>query len=145
MDVCIFSQPLVIIVIRAACINMTKQTFLCQPPHVQVDAGFISIVALESFGDQLDIVQGDEGITCAEGGSSMMGRKDNPFFQWFSPALEELLASPEYREICDNLVSEHGMCTLIFFWQYRVSRLILTDSDPRNMILPILLGGTKNK
>ena len=96
---------------------------------MQVDAGFNSVVALESFGDQLDIVQEGEGITCAEGGSSMMGRKDNPFFQWFNPALEELLASAEYTEICDNLVTEHGMCTLILVGQYRVSRLILTDSD----------------
>ena len=79
-------------------------------------------MTLEAFGDQIEIVQEGEGISCATGGTSMMGRKDNPFFQWFDPALKELLASSEYTEICDNLVSEHGMYTLILCWQYRVSK-----------------------
>ena len=78
---------------------------------MQVDAGFNSVVALEALGDQIDIVLEGEGFGCAEGGYAMMGRKDNPFIKWFDPALKELLTEPGYREICDNLVTDHGMYT----------------------------------
>lgn len=86
----------------------SESDFLAGIANGEVDAGFNSVLALEALGDQIEIVQEGEGFSCSEGGSSMMGRKDNPFFQWFDSALEELLASPEYREICDNLVTEHG-------------------------------------
>lgn len=89
-------------------IYSSESAWLAGIANGEVDAGFHAIGTLEALGDQIMIVQEGEGISCATGGISMMGRKDNPFFQWFNPAMEELLASPEYTEICDNLVPEHG-------------------------------------
>ena len=41
-----------------------------------------------------------------------MLRKDNPMKSWFDPALQELLESAQYQEICDGLAGVHGKIKL---------------------------------
>ncbi|XP_072018026.1 uncharacterized protein [Amphiura filiformis] len=45
---------------------------------------------------------------CALNGFNMMTRKDSNFLEWWNPALEKLLASKEYHEICNDVKITHG-------------------------------------
>lgn len=47
-------------------------------------------------------------IICSVDGPAMMTRKDSTLNAWMNPALEILLASDEYQDICDGLEQQHG-------------------------------------
>ena len=54
------------------------------------------------------MLQEADDIACTEDGGSMMMRKDNRLDEWFNPALDRLLATTEYRTICNDLLEQHG-------------------------------------
>jgi hypothetical protein len=62
--------------------------------------------------DEAVMLDSDE-ISCVESGGSMMTRKDNRLAERFDPALERLLATTEYRTICDDLLEQHGRSYLL--------------------------------
>ncbi|XP_072043364.1 arginine-binding periplasmic protein-like [Amphiura filiformis] len=45
---------------------------------------------------------------CQVDGFNMMTRKDSKLHEWWAPALEKLMASKEYHEICDDVRITHG-------------------------------------
>ena len=51
------------------------------------------------------------------GGNAMMTRKDNKFKDWFDPALETLINSERYTDICDDLERVHGK---IYFFEIQL-------------------------
>ena len=55
----------------------------------------------------MELLEADD-ISCVEDGGSMMMRKDNRLDEWFNPALDRLLATTEYRTICNDLLEQHG-------------------------------------
>lgn len=73
----------------------------------EVDAGFAEDTEFETD-DAFDFLNNENPISCAEGGPAVMMRKDNPMKSWFDPALQELLGSEQYQEICDGLAGVHG-------------------------------------
>ncbi|XP_072019212.1 uncharacterized protein [Amphiura filiformis] len=52
----------------------------------------------------------DPAMDCpldASGGGLML-RMDNPLLEWWDPALERLIQTSEYHEICQDIIEEHG-------------------------------------
>ena len=90
---------------------------------LQVDAVFIS----EFLGVKNNLQLASDRIDgCSLQGYSMMMRKDNTLATWWNPALNALIASTEYREICNGLEDEsiHGKVSLflIFFFYTEAPR-----------------------
>ena len=80
--------------------------YLIAPKTCQVDAGFDFVGAYGSL-HKLEIVS-EEITSCSIAGLAMMMRIDSDLWKWFDPALESLMATTEYRRICDDLLDKHG-------------------------------------
>ncbi|XP_072019197.1 uncharacterized protein [Amphiura filiformis] len=52
----------------------------------------------------------DPVMDCSLGysGGALMMRMDNPLLEWWDPALERLMQTSEYREICQDVKDKHG-------------------------------------
>ncbi|XP_071806602.1 L-arginine-binding protein-like [Asterias amurensis] len=105
---CIQSLTEVVGLTEGRVINfLTQQDLLSAVNNGEVDAVFIS----EFLGVKNNLKLASDRIDgCALQGYSMMMRKDNTLATWWNPALNALIASTEYREICNGLEDEsiHG-------------------------------------
>ena len=56
----------------------------------------------------------DVSIDCSmdASGGGLMLRMDNALIDWWDPALESLMQTSEYREICQDIKDAHGMYPL---------------------------------
>lgn len=72
----------------------------------EIDAAFDAKTAYDNT-EIVEIVSTDIS-TCAVGGFSMMTRKDSRLHEWWNPAFERLMATTQYRLICQDLKDQHG-------------------------------------
>ncbi|XP_072046775.1 uncharacterized protein [Amphiura filiformis] len=72
----------------------------------EIDAWFILSSVVRGRTD-VEIVS-EELAPCTPVGNSLMARKDSRVLEWFQPALETLMSSSEYEELCQNIIDEHG-------------------------------------
>ena len=57
--------------------------------------------------EELEVVS-DELKLCDRGGFAMMTRYDSTLVDWWNPAQQRLLATSEYKRICEDVRQAHG-------------------------------------
>ena len=62
----------------------------------------------------LQRVDGDPDMPCAlQGAGIMIRQQDNEFLDWFNLAVDQLMKSPEYNKVCQDLTIAHGKYTVL--------------------------------
>ncbi len=83
--------------------------FLLPPPlspPYQIDAAFVA----QELGIVDNLEQSGPDIQgCLVDGTALMTRKGSALPSWFNPALQRLLSTRDYEQICDDIVDVHGM------------------------------------
>ena len=65
--------------------------------------------------EELEVVS-DELKLCDRGGFAMMTRYDSTLVDWWNPAQQRLLATSEYKRICEDVRQAHGKDTLVLIY-----------------------------